>query len=518
MRASINLPMRVLLASLLLLFASPVFATASGQLRGLWVDAYGPGFKSPQEIDTLVSDAKALGLNALFVQVVRRGDCYCLRSKLPVSDDPALTPGFDPLALLLERAHAAGIQVHAWVVTLALWGADAPPTSPEHVYNLHGPNAPSGESWLNLRYDGVTRPERDVYLDPGVPAVADYLSAAVVSLAQNYDLDGVTFDRLRYPDFNLDDAPSWGYNGVSLARYAAETREETGAVGLPHPSDPTWTVWRRRQLSLLERRLYLELKRANPALWVGSATVAYGAPPESFANSVAHRLVLQDWAGWLKNGFLDLNIPMNYKRFGDAREEKWFQAWNRYAPTLTSGGVTAVGLGLYQNEPTEVQAQVEDVLKTPGLSGWVGYSYRTPSAGTDAGLETAETARAALGPLLSTVTLSTATVSTATAFGRPPPVTALLGRVEADKPENVELLRSGKVVATSPTDANGVYGFVLPASASVQTPAEGYLLRLSGGVAVPVSLRTGTVARAPTLTRSPAWYLAEDQKETSQTY
>ena len=498
--------MRVLFALLLFSFAAPtVYAEAGpGQLRGLWVDAYGPGFKSPEEIETLIADAQALKLNALFVQVVRRGDCYCLRSTLPVSDDPALTPRFDPLELLLTRAHAAGLQVHAWVVTLALWGADTPPISSEHAYNLHGPNAPEGD-WLNVRYDGVTRPEADVYLDPGVPAVADYLAAAVVSLVQ-YDLDGVTFDRLRYPDFNLEDAPSWGYNATSLARYA----RETGAVGLPHPSDPAWTAWRRQQLSLLERRLYLELKRADPALWVGSATIAYGAPPENFSESVAYRLVLQDWAGWLANGFLDLNVPMNYKRLGDAREAEWFQAWNRYAPTLNAGGVTAVGLGLYQNTPAEAQTQVEDVSETPGLSGWVGYSYRTPSAGTDAGLETSQTALAALGPLLDAATV--------TAFGRPPPVTALLGRVEAARTETVQLLRDGQVIATSPTDANGVYGFILPTSVSAQAPAEGYLLRLTGGVAVPFTPRTGTVARAPTLTRSPAWYLAEDQKDMSEAY
>ena len=508
-RAILNILMRVLLTLLLFALAAhlPVYAQTENQLRGLWVDAYGPGFKSPEEIDTLIIDAKALGLNALFVQVVRRGDCYCLRSSLPVSGDPALTPGFDPLETLLERAHAAGLQVHAWVVTLAIWGADAPPESPEHVYNLHGPNAAAGESWLTMRYDGVTRPAGDVYLDPGVPAVADYLAGAVVSLAQNYDLDGVTFDRLRYPDFNLDDAPSWGYNAVSLARYAAET----SAVGLPHPADLGWTAWRRRQLSLLERRLYLELKRTNPALWVGSATVAYGAPPEGsgFSDSTAYRLVLQDWAGWLADGFLDLNLPMNYKQLSDPREASWFGAWNRYAPTLASGRVTAVGLGLYQNTAADVQVQVEEVAQTPGLAGWVGYSYRTPSADTDAGLETAETARTALEPLLNS--------AAKTAFGRPLPVTALLGRVETDGSETVELLRAGQVVATAQTDAAGFYGFVLPGLVVPDVP-EGYLLRLSGGVAVPAPPQTGLVVRAPTLTRSPTWYLAEDPAGATSAY
>ena len=478
---------------------------AAGTLRGLWVDAYGPGFKTPAEVETLIRDAQALNLNALFIQVVRRGDCYCLRSALPVSDDPALTPGFDPLETLTERAHAAGLQVHAWVVTLALWGADAPPTDPLHLYHRHGPD--DAEPWLNRRYDGVTRPERDVYLDPGVPGVGDFLTEAVVSLAGNYDLDGVTLDRLRHPDFNLDHAPSWGYSQISLERYA----RETGEVALPHPTDPVWTAWRREQVSLLERRLYLELKQADPSLWVGAATIAYGAPPERFSESPAYELVLQDWAGWSAGGFLDLNLPMNYKRAGDAEEALWFSGWNRAAPGFAPNSETAVAAGFYRNPLPGTLAQLREVAAAPELSGWVGYSYRAPSEDAETDAAGVPATRAALAALLSTPgEASAATGSLATeslgsgSFGRPPPVTALLGRVETETgtPETVELLRGGLVVQSARTDAAGRYGFVLP-----KGPND-YLVRLSGGVAVPAPSRAGNVARAPTLTRGAAWYAA----------
>lgn len=484
-----------------------------GQLRGLWVDAYGPGFKTLDEIDTLIKDAKAMNLNAVFIQAVRRGDCYCLRSALPVSDDPALAGGFDPLATLIERAHAADVQVHAWVVTLALWGASAPPSDPAHAYNLHGPDAADGESWLNVRYDGVTRPQADVYLDPGVPAVADYLTEAVVSLVENYSLDGVTFDRLRYPDFNEGGQPSWGYNPVSLARFA----EETGGDPLPHPTDPAWAAWRREQVSLLERRLYLAAKRANPRLWVGAATVVYGAPPQDFTDSHAYSVVLQDWAGWLAGGFLDLNLPMNYKN-ADADEAAWFDLWNRRAAVLAHGAATAVAAGVYRNDPEETRAQLREVMGDPQLSGWVGYSYRTPSRGVDRGWDEPGAVREELAALF---TAPGEPFAEPGMFGPPPPVTALLGRVEADgaqtdgaqnRVQTVELLNGGEVVATARTDAGGVYGFVLDAVPTApNAPEPDYLVRLRGGVTVPAPVSAGEVARVPTLTRS--WYTATDMSE-----
>jgi uncharacterized lipoprotein YddW (UPF0748 family) len=266
----------------------------------------------------------------------------------------------------------------------------------------------------------VTRPEADVYLDPGVPAVADYLAGAVVSLAQNYALDGISFDRLRYPDFNSGDLPSWGYNPVSLARFAAET----GVQRLPHPSDPAWTAWRREQLTLLARRLYLEAKRAAPSLWLSASTIAYGAPPQDFADSHAYRVVLQDWAGWLRGGFLDLNLPMNYKQNSSADAAAWFGAWNRYAPTLERGAATAVAAGIYLNDPDGTQLQTEAVTGNPDLAGWVGYSYRTPSDGVARGVDDPQVVRADLAARL---TAPDRPFFEPQRFGRPPPANGAHG-------------------------------------------------------------------------------------------
>ena len=60
------------------------------ELRAVWVDAFHDGFKTPQQVDDLVAWARAANLNALFVQVRKRGDAYYLKSLEPRADFHAL--------------------------------------------------------------------------------------------------------------------------------------------------------------------------------------------------------------------------------------------------------------------------------------------------------------------------------------------------------------------------------------------------------------------------------------------
>ena len=123
-------------------------AATPRQLRGLWVDAFGPGFKSPAETDRLIRDARAMNINALFVQVGRRGDCYCNKAAMPRSADPDLAPNFDPLEYVIAAAHKAGIQVHAWIITTAVWNVKFPVGVKNHVFRAHGYPALGRGYWL----------------------------------------------------------------------------------------------------------------------------------------------------------------------------------------------------------------------------------------------------------------------------------------------------------------------------------------------------------------------------------
>jgi uncharacterized lipoprotein YddW (UPF0748 family) len=255
----------------------------------LWVDAYHPGLKSPQQVDALVEAARAGNFNALVVQVRRRGDTYYPSAIDPWAADA--TPGWDALAYLLDRAHAAGLEVHAWITALAIWSGEAPPVDPSHTFNLHGPAAGGAGNWLMSSDTGGLLAEGTYHLDPGHPAVVDYTLAIVAELAAYADLDGLHLDRIRYPN------QEWGYNPVAVARFQAQTGLPSGR-DLPLPADAAWLQWRRDQVTGLVRRAYLLALSLNPDLVVSAALSSAGGAPASdpaWETTTPYAAHLQDW-------------------------------------------------------------------------------------------------------------------------------------------------------------------------------------------------------------------------------
>ena len=70
---------------------------------------------SPESIKQMVAAADAGGFNTVLVQVRGRGDAYYSATLEPRASELASKPTFDPLAEVIEHAHANGIKVHAWV-------------------------------------------------------------------------------------------------------------------------------------------------------------------------------------------------------------------------------------------------------------------------------------------------------------------------------------------------------------------------------------------------------------------
>jgi uncharacterized lipoprotein YddW (UPF0748 family) len=410
---ALALGMAVVMALTGMLLAAPGRAVAAegDQFRAYWVDAFGEGIYTPAEVDELVAEAKAGNFNALVVQVGRRGDCFCNNAIMPRTQANIAPYPYDPLQTLIDKAHAEDIEVHAWVIATAIWNSGVAPLDPTHVYNTHGPSKTGYDNWVMTRYDG-SRPG-DTYLDPGHPEAADYIVSMFTSVVANYDIDGINFDRIRYPDGQLGTYPganSWGYNPVALERFEAAT----GRTDLPVPTDPEWSQWRRDQVTNIVRRVYLESHALNPEIVVSAATITYGYGPDQLSgweSTRPYNETLQDWRAWMEEGILDLNMPMNYKRefcvVGDEApacfglpQEAQYESWNEFIKDHQYGRRSAIGSALYLNSITDSVTQVREALaaSTAGnrIHGWVGYSYRTPDALTNAGQRPGDDSRAEL--------------------------------------------------------------------------------------------------------------------------
>ncbi len=371
--------------------AQPSSGMPDAQFRAYWVDSFNPGLYNEPEIDRLVADARAANMNAIVAQIVRRADCFCNRSIMPRTETGIDPYPFDPLQTLIGKAHAAGLEVHAWLNTTIMWASDVPPRDPAHVFHAHGPSAGGRDNWVMLRRDGANRGANLYFFDPGHPDAADYIVNMFLSIVTNYDVDGINFDYVRYPDYNpAINVPAWGYNPVAVARFQALTHR--GDV--PEPTDPQWMDWRREQVTNIVRRVYLESARIRPWIRVSADTITYGSAPASDAAWIEtrpYREVLQDWRGWMNEGILDLNVPMNYRREQAATEpnnfRRVYEEWSDFIKDHQYKRQAAIGTALYLNPIEDSVIQIRKALAPSPAGnlarGWVGFSYHTPDALVD---------------------------------------------------------------------------------------------------------------------------------------
>jgi len=184
------------------------FASLIPEFRGFWADAFHSGFKSESQIDDMVSRASAGNYNAIVAEILAYKDtsggghgAYWHSSIVPWASE--VTSGFDPLEYLCDRAHASGIEVHAWLVAYRVstsWPPSGNTTISAHPEWIMVPIGSMG--------GGPATVEGKYVLDPGSPDVQEYLISIVQELVNNYEIDGINWDYIRYTDDNAGTRPT----------------------------------------------------------------------------------------------------------------------------------------------------------------------------------------------------------------------------------------------------------------------------------------------------------------------
>jgi uncharacterized lipoprotein YddW (UPF0748 family) len=281
------------------------------EMRGLWVVR--TALVSPEDVDRVVDQAAAAGLNALFVQVRGRGDAFYGSALVPRSTLLSRQPvTFDPLARLLGRARSRGLAVHAWFNVLLT--AHFPlPLPRDHVLSRHpdwamvprsaarSALAAAGANLLPL-IRGAARNGEDVeglYLSPSHEAVHAHLEAVVMELVSQYPVDGLHLDFIRYPSRDYD------YSRAALEGFARFVdRPGRDLVAATEANPEAWAGYRRGVLTALAARLSRTARGARPGLLVSAAVV----PDEAQA---LHQK-FQSWPDWTTLGIVDAICPMVY--------------------------------------------------------------------------------------------------------------------------------------------------------------------------------------------------------------
>lgn len=349
----------------------PGLRAQDNEFRGLWVDAWGSDLYTTAGISAIVADIRAGNMNAVIPQIRRRGDS--LYNSLLEPKVTNIDPAFDPLADLISKAHntATGrrIEVHAWLVTYHAWTTSSTyptPPQPNHPVNLH-------PDWLLQDVNGNTLIDGQYTLDPGHPDVQRHTFDVCMDILTRYDIDGLNFDYIRYSSLNE------GYNPVTVARF----NKRFNRTGKPSPTDPVWMQFRRDQITGLLRKVYLYAAALKPHVKISCDTITWTPAPATAAgwySSAAWGTVLQDWRGWMQEGIMDLNIPMNYFRQSVPSHALAYTNWSNFAKDHRFNRHVVIGPGIYLNGIQQSIQQIRHTRQPTSAGnradGAVGYSYR----------------------------------------------------------------------------------------------------------------------------------------------
>lgn len=275
----------------------------------------------------------------VFLQTRLRGDVI-YRSKI----EPASStfsgrlgelPGYDPLTFAIEECHKRGMECHAWFVTF-------PVGTEKHVKEMGKRSVVRKHPKLCKRHNG------EWYLDPGVPGTADYLLSLVKEIVEGYDIDGIHFDYIRYPEEAKTFPDSKLYNQSGKKRPLAD--------------------WRRENINRMVYRFYDYVKQVKPWVQVSSSPLGKYSRIEQVPNAgwTAYESVYQDPKRWLEAGKQDMLVPMMYYL-----HKNFFPFVDNWV-SLSNGRLIVPGLGAYRMDKSEADWTVNDITDQIDYSRYFG--------------------------------------------------------------------------------------------------------------------------------------------------
>ena len=223
--------------------------TGKYEARGVWMSRFEYAIEKarnhPDSAKALIrqvfQQARRAKLNMVFFQVRGNGTAFFNSSFEPWAQELTGTlgrdPGWDPLQFAIEEAHQLGLELHAWINTFPYWRGSVPPSesTPRQPFLDH-------PEWIVCDTNGKpalpdSGSNEYLWASPGNPAVRQHLVNVVTDLVKKYEIDGIHFDYIRYPEAS----PTKGYSHdpVSVARF-------NSAEGNPHML--SWEHWQRDQL------------------------------------------------------------------------------------------------------------------------------------------------------------------------------------------------------------------------------------------------------------------------------
>ena len=310
-----NMKTTLKIAAALLALAVSVPATTAGaqtmptrEHRGLWLSpmlssSWPSSPLTTEDMATFqrtylkkkLSQFKDQNINIIYFHVRPNCDAMYKSSYEPwsrhVAGTRGGTPAEDPFQMVLEEAHAVGIEVYAWL----------------NPYRYSSSTSPYGTGnpldYENSHPDWLVKNSSYTYLNPGIPEVTQRIVDIVTEIVTNYDVDGVVYDDYFYP------------SGMGADQDATQYNAYTSAGGSMNLAD-----WRRSNINNMVKAVKKAVKKVKPYVVFGVGPAGVACPPDT-ESKYGISPVTGDWQygsiysdplSWLNDGDIDFLSPQIY--------------------------------------------------------------------------------------------------------------------------------------------------------------------------------------------------------------
>jgi len=388
---------RLIVLVLFTFSASLISQSNNEEFRSTWVitwDHISAGSTVEQNkanVRKIMDEHKAANMNAVLWQARQGGTAYYNSSFEPWGKYAGGSdPGYDPLAYAIEQAHIRGMELHAWFNTFH--------TSSEE------PGTPATEhpEWVCRDGSDAPMPAELSALSPGMQAVRDYTVDVAMEIVNNYDIDGLHLDYIRWNEYNIyspfsdPTIPEEAYrtrelDGIfeepntvdnSLLKSASADRflydvEHPYSGGIPSGYD-SWESYWRASVTTFVQTLHDTIQSQKP--WVRLSAAALGKYKDGGDGGAwnGYYRVYQDAALWFNEGYIDQLTPMHYhwttgSGFTEILNSDWLP---NIGPGIAAGRLYSVGPYSYQFGVEGVWAHHESVVQAVRTVNWVdGFQF-----------------------------------------------------------------------------------------------------------------------------------------------
>lgn len=322
-----------------------------GEFRGVW-NASGTGDGGTWE--ETMQRLKAAGFSAV-VPCMGSASAGVVYGSQVLPHAQVFEEKGDQLAQCVAAARRNGLEVHAWLMDWRVaWARDAGAAFVERLRAEHR---------LQVRDDGT----EEEWLCPSDPRNFALLRDAHLEIVRKYDVDGIQFDYIRYPEGRhtcyCDGCRERfeAVHGAKVANWPADCYSG--------PLKVAYGQFRCDQITRLVKTVSEEAHRLKPYVKV-SADV-FGDYPKCRDD------IGQDWLLWCQQGYLDFVCPMTFQE----RDYDYQQQVGRLVELVNGVVPVYLGIGAYLNPDEGVVAQTE-IARRAGADGHVLFQLGPDMAAT----------------------------------------------------------------------------------------------------------------------------------------